>query len=165
MSYVADRRSLAVLALLPLLAACGAPATAPSTNDAAARWHDLVVCGRTHGMPNLPDPQIDDRGMAHFPRNLKIPAQTRRACQAMYDRLAAAAENRPATQAQLDGLLRFARCVRAHGVSDWPDPNANGQFPLSSRLRHVVKSAIRGPLTACERYNPDPQGRIYGTDG
>jgi hypothetical protein len=165
MSYVPERRSLAVLALLPLLAACGTHTAAPSTNDAAARWHHLVVCGRTHGMPNLPDPQIDDHGMAHFPQNLKIPAQTRRACQAEYDRLAAEFENRPVTQAQLDGLLRFARCMRAHGVSDWPDPNASGQFPLDSRIRRTVKSAMHRPLTACEHYNPDPQGRIYGADG
>jgi len=29
---------------------------------------------------------------------------------------------RTASQSTLDGLLGFARCMRAHGVQNWPDP-------------------------------------------
>jgi hypothetical protein len=112
-------------------------------------------------MPNLADPQIDAHGKAIFPSGLDVPEQTRRACQALFDRLVPDADNRAPSQAELDALLRFARCMRAHGVSDWPDPQPDGTFIPDQRLSHLLKSAIRTQLTACDRFNPDPHGRIY----
>ena len=148
-----------------LAAGCGGSrsthAAATAARDPAAAWHQVVLCARAHGMPNLPDPQIDANGRAQFPSNLTIPAQTRQACQSLYDRLVPNGANQAPTQAQLASLLRFARCMRSHGVADWPDPQADGTFPLDRRLTHLLKSAIRRPLTACERFNPDPRGRVY----
>src|SRR6266498_1746853 len=55
------------LVLVLLLAGAGCSAaggsrTASTTTrepDVAALWHELVVCARANGMPNLPDPQGD----------------------------------------------------------------------------------------------------------
>ena len=67
---------------------------------------------------------------------------------AFFNRLVPSSGNRPLTQAQLDSLLKFARCMRSHGISDWPDPSSDGSFPLDSRLTHTLKSAIRSQLMA-----------------
>jgi len=159
-------RSFAALAALALTAAgCGGShptSSATTTQSLAAAWHQIVVCARAHGMPGLQDPRIDEQtGKAIFPNSLNIPPQTRAACQRLVDRLVPSAQNQAPSAAQLAGLLRFARCMRSHGVADWPDPRPDGTFVPDARLTHLLKSAIRSQLTTCERFNPDPHGRVY----
>lgn len=38
-----------------------------------------------------------------------------------------------ASSGHATGMLAYARCVRAHGVPNWPDPGANGQEPASTK--------------------------------
>jgi hypothetical protein len=38
------------------------------------------------------------------------------------------ASNSPAASADNTGTLAFARCMRAHGLPNWPDPETNGKF-------------------------------------
>jgi hypothetical protein len=155
--------------LLAGLAGCsavgGSQAATTTTSGqqaAAAVWHQLVQCARSHGMPTLPDPQIDSNGQAHFPNGIpKPPERVRRACQSIYDRLPASARGdsgRPPTDIQ--ALLRFARCMRQQGVADFPDPKADGTFPLAGRRK--TPQLIRA-MQACDRLNPDPNGTIYGS--
>jgi hypothetical protein len=138
----------------------GAPVAAHSP---AAAWHQVVLCARAHGMPNLPDPQIDASGKAIFPSGLNIPEQTRQGCQSLYDRLVPNAQDQPLTQAQLAALLRFARCMRSHGIADWPDPRKDGSFVPDARISQSLKSTFRSQLMTCEHFNPDPHGRVYFT--
>ena len=171
MSYEHGRRAaLAAAACVAFVAAgCGGTssklsASTTGSGSLRAAWHQVVLCARAHGMPDMPEPTIDATGHATFPGVTKrqIPQQTRTACQALFNRLIPSDSNHGYTQAQLNQLLQFARCMRTHGVHDWPDPNANGEFPMPPRLAHLLKSAIRSPLVACARFNPDPQGRLYG---
>jgi len=157
--------AILVAAIAATAAACGGSqssgASAPTPRSAAAAWHQVLVCARTHGMPNLPDPQIDASGRPIFPSGLNIPESTRRACQSLYDRLVPTGQNDAPTHAQLASLLRFARCMRSHGVPDWPDPSPDGTFAPDARISHLLKSAIRSELSSCEHLNPDPRGRVY----
>jgi hypothetical protein len=159
-------RSVVVLAALAAAAAgCGGShrSTAGTpTGSLAASWHQVVLCARAHGMPGLQDPRIDERtGKAIFPNGLNIPPQTRQACQRLVDRLVPNAQDHAPTPAQMAGLLRFARCMRSHGIADWPDPRPDGTFNPDARITHLLKSAIRSQLTSCERFNPDPHGHVY----
>ncbi len=162
MSYA--RRSAALL-LVAALAGCGGRATnagPPPHQSPASAWHQVVLCARAHGMPGLQDPHFDASGKAIFPSGLNIPPQTRRACQSLVNRLVPNAnEHTTPTPAEMAGLLRFAQCMRSHGVSDWPDPRPDGSFAPDARLRHLLKSAILAQLTACEHFNPDPNGHVY----
>ena len=161
---------LGVVLLLAGCSASGGPQAATTTTsgqqDAAAVWRQLVQCARSHGMPNLPDPQVDSDGQAHFPNGVpKPPDSVRRACQWIYDRLPASAggdKGRPPTD--LQALLRFARCMRQHGIADFPDPKADGTFPLAgtSAGRGKTPQLVRA-MQACDRLNPDPNGSIYGS--
>lgn len=157
--------ALVVVAVATAAAACGgshSAAAAPAIpRSPAAAWHQVVLCARAHGMPNAPDPQIDAQGNAIFPSGLVIPPQTRRACRSVYDRLIPNGEHHTPSPAQLAALLSFARCMRSHGIPDWPDPRSDGTFVPDTRILHALKSTFRSQLTTCERFNPDPRGRVY----
>jgi hypothetical protein len=161
------RSALPALLLAAIAAGCGgahAAAPAATTTGAAnlARaWHQVVVCARAHGMPNLQDPQIDASGKAIFPDGLNIPDETRRACQSMVDRLIPGQRDRPPTAADLVKLRAYAQCMRRNGIADWPDPNPDGTFTLPPPIANVLKSAFRSQLETCARLNPDANGSIH----
>jgi hypothetical protein len=161
----ARKTQLAVVATIATVAAgCGGArhaAAPPTSANLAARWHQVVLCARAHGMPGLQDPRIDSSGKAIFPTGLNIPAETRRACQSLVDRLVPDADKPPSTPGELAGLLRFARCMRGHGIPDWPDPRPDGTFVPPARIMNGLKSTFRSQLMACEHLNPDPHGRVY----
>jgi hypothetical protein len=149
--------------LLAGLAGCSASGgsqaatTTTGQQGVVAVWRQLVACARANGMPNLPDPQIDSNGQAHFPSDTPDPPPSaRRACQSIYDRLPASARGdteRP--PADIQALLRFARCMREHGVVDFPDPKADGTFPLSGALRQGKTPQMISGMRACRQLKPN----------
>jgi hypothetical protein len=57
--------------------------------------------------------------------------------------------------------LAYSRCVRSHGVPDFPDPGSNGQIhkPAAVRaLRRVGDSRAKAATYACANLNPAGQG-------
>jgi hypothetical protein len=139
------------------LTACALPSQA-QTETPAQIWHELVVCARAHGMPNMPDPTIDSQGQARFPQGTPTPPPaTRQACQSIYNRLPASVRNSAPPDITME--IKFAQCMRSHGLTDWPDPNANGDFPLPLDLRSSLKSGplwtrIKAAWDACRAFNP-----------
>jgi hypothetical protein len=81
---------------------------------------------RANGVPSFPDP--GSGGGLQLPNNMNpaSPAfQTaQRACQSL---LPGPAGRAPATEQQKLTLLNLARCMRAHGVSGFPDPVSSPQ--------------------------------------
>jgi hypothetical protein len=158
---------LGMVLLLAGLAGCsasGGSAGATTTSGrqaAAAVWRELVRCARANGMPNLPDPQIDSNGRANFPNGTPDPpTSVRRACQSIYDRLPASArgdEERP--PADMQALLRFARCMREHGVADFPDPDADGNFRAPPGAAGPKTPSFQRAMQACRQLNPKQKGR------
>ena len=62
-----------------------------------------------------------------------------------------------ASSAFLSHELAFARCVRAHGVPNFPDPqpSSNGKFPGSGAQQlGVSDSVLRADLRACQNLLP-----------
>jgi hypothetical protein len=164
-----------LLVVLAGLAGCadsgggsGSAAGATRTPDAAAIWRELVQCARTHGMPNIPDPQIDSDGRARFPANLPDPPPSvERACKPIYDRLPASVrgDDTPgARPADIPKLVAFAACMRQHGIPDFPDPKADGNFPLTGNsLAQGKTPRLVSAMNACKQLNPDPKGGIHGS--
>jgi hypothetical protein len=154
--------------LLAGLAGCsasggsGATSTTSGQQNAAAVWRELVRCARANGMPNLPDPQLDSNGRANFPNGTPDPpARVRRACQAIYDRLPPSArgdEERPPVDMQ--ALLRFARCMREHGVADFPDPDAEGNFNAPAGATDPKSPRFKSALQACRQLDPNQSKRV-----
>jgi hypothetical protein len=159
---------LGVVLLLAGLAGCSASGgsgaattTTSGQQDAAAVWRALVRCARANGMPNLPDPQIDSNGRANFPNGTpEPPASVRRACQSIYDRLPASARDDAARPpADMQALLRYARCMREHGVADFPDPDAAGNFRAQAGSTDPKSPSFQRAMQACRQLDPYQKGR------
>jgi hypothetical protein len=101
---------------------------------------EWAACMRSHGDPEQVDPSIDAHKVIHIPWNPAIPGGydgTNKGGQGnlgpgQYCRtyLAKAQSDLRSGQAQAQPsnaqLVRFAECMRANGISDFPDPTAKG---------------------------------------
>jgi hypothetical protein len=79
---------------------------------------------RSHGVPNFPDPNNSEK----FPSAQQLGVsslQYQRAMNTCKHLLpnGGSGSSPAALQREENALLPFARCMRAHGVSDWPDPS------------------------------------------
>jgi hypothetical protein len=143
------RRTAAALALVALIGAgCGSSAPAGTgsagatrTATAQAKLVKLAECIRAHGVPHFPDP--DAKGQFAFGIDVS-PAVWRRAvdaCKALEPPGEFSGKRSPKQQSD---ALRFAACVRAHGVKDFPDP-VNGA-PLIDTTK-IPSSNAPGGMT------------------
>jgi hypothetical protein len=151
------RRVLGVTAVLLLSAGCGShsPAAQPAGNtDQKSAYVQFAQCMRTNGQPNFPDPIQDANGDWGFPESVGKPVAPA-ACEAAYRQLRSVNQHLAESGSQVDiaKLRDFAKCMREHGLSDWPDPTPEGLFPLPGRYAPPNGSRlIAEPLRAC------PQG-------
>jgi hypothetical protein len=138
------RKVLGLAAACFLLAACGGHHSADTatptatrsvtTSDQKSAYLAYAQCMRKNGQPNFPDPVQDANGDWGFPATAgKVVAPA--ACEAAYRQMRSVNRSIAEQGSHVDiGKLRdFAKCMRAHGLSDWPDPTADGLFPLPGR--------------------------------
>lgn len=129
----------ALLAVALLLAACGGGSGSPgvanikststtssSSGSRSAQARKLAVCMRSHGISNFPDPSPGTFTFPTVPGIEKMPGFTsaEQACK-KFAPTAPTSQGFSAAQAkqmQADGLA-VARCLRAHGISNFPDPD------------------------------------------
>ena len=62
------------------------------------------------------------------------------------------------TQAGYNGALRFAQCMRAHGVPNFPDPSAGGGGLSIGPGLNPQSPSFQGAQKACARYGPSGKG-------
>jgi hypothetical protein len=149
-------RPFVVLALVALIASiaagCGSSgggadtgggggATGAQSAADQAKGVKFAECIRGHGVPHFPDP--DPKGDYAFGVDVS-PAVWRQAvdaCKALEPPGALSGKRSPKEQST---ALQFARCMRAKGVDDFPDP-ANGA-PLIDTT-HIPSSNRPGGMT------------------
>jgi hypothetical protein len=80
---------------------------------------------RSHGLPDFPDP--DSSGGFSLPQNIDPNSPSYQAAQDACEAYAASGMHlTPAREQQIEAAgLRFAQCMRSHGVPDYPDPTFN----------------------------------------
>jgi hypothetical protein len=100
------------------------PTLTPAQRDAALAYSQ---CMRSHGVPDFPDPnsqgQLLIQGSAGGGMNPQSPTfqNAEKACQSKLPKPTAA------QQAQaLQNALKQSECMRAHGITDFPDPSSSG---------------------------------------
>ena len=122
---------LAVVAVLvaSTLVACGSVgqpsgtatgAGSPSPNAGPAL--EFARCMRAHGVSNFPDPRAGSGGI-QIPDNLNPQSPSFRSAQQACKQFLPEKGNPPATPASdRAAALTLARCLRTHGVPQFPDP-------------------------------------------
>jgi hypothetical protein len=146
-------------AVASLTATTAATSTGASTTagTAAAQEEDLLAfsrCMRTHGVAAFPDPTPNADGSYGFSADVGQLRKLVRGAQKAFDTceplLATSgilsAQNIEKFQQQ---MLAYAKCMRSHGVSAFPDPNATGRF--AGQLKSLDRStpAFQAAASAC----------------
>jgi hypothetical protein len=121
------------------LAACGSSNGSSAAQIGANIEKSLVAyseCMRSHGVPSFPDPGTGQGpnafGMDGYTFNLPANVNTQspayqnanKACENLIPAASASAHGIPAKAKQ--AALAHARCMRQHGVSNYPDPTFSG---------------------------------------
>jgi hypothetical protein len=145
------RRPLAALAIVAMVSAgCGSNApsetgTAHTTPTKKLTARDKAVkfaeCIRAHGVSDFPDPDAKNQ----FQYGVSVsPAVWTKAVNACKDLQPPGTLSGKRSPRQQSTALRFARCMRDHGVKDFPDP-ANGD-PLIDTTK-IPSLGDRSPRT------------------
>src|SRR5947199_10174561 len=150
MPTLTSRRALAALiaAAFPL-AACGSSGSSssgsPGANAAAPanynRSLQFAHCMRTHGVPDFPDPKANGSGgmeVEKTPGSTKVNGVSvngpafQSAMQACRSQLPNGGHPPPLTAARKAAMLKYSQCMRAHGLTNFPDPTfgSGGQAQL-----------------------------------
>lgn len=164
------RRPLAALALsttAALISACGS--TAPASTAAANAGRNTTAhgeavrfaeCMRANGVSHFPDPGASgkltiDAVANGSSLNTSAPAFTQAlsACKSLEP--AGFTGTKRSTVQQAAGL-RFAQCIRANGVPDFPDPAPNAPLVDTNRIPSAATSsgmsALNAAMHTCGRF-------------
>jgi hypothetical protein len=145
----------AALALTGLLAtACGGGSSHARAGGGGGVEAALAYarCMRAHGVPDFPDP--DSNGQ-FSPRPAS--SQETAAHQVCRHLLDAGSPPDAAQQHMLGQVLKYARCMRAHRISDFPDPNSQGQQQIAAQPGSDLdphNPRFQAASRACQHYLP-----------
>ncbi len=115
---------LAALGAAAAIAACGSSNS--STNHASNLYTQGVTyadCMRSHGMPNFPDPSPGG-GFALRTSGINQQSPAFQTAESACAKLQPGGNTPPPpiSAAQQAGMIANARCIRQHGVPNFPDP-------------------------------------------
>jgi hypothetical protein len=152
---------LPVLGCAVALAACGGSGHKSSASASSA--YAFATCMRAHGVPNFPDPTASAGGagfsVAQVPGSSVVTVDgvtfsgpafqgASKAC----SHVGGGISPPPLSEAQKQGMIAKARCIREHGVPGFPDPTigpggkgvgmqlGRGFNPDSPAMRHAAKA-------------------------
>jgi hypothetical protein len=113
-------------------------------------------CVRAHGVPNFPDPDSGGNFDKHVLRQLGVSDSRLRAAEAPCGNMNRPGGQAPLTAQEQQDYLRAAACMRAHGITSFPDPVFSGvgvSFPSPAALDTSSPQFVRARQT-CERLIP-----------
>jgi len=145
-------------------------ATTSATTTTATTPNALVAfsrCMRSNGVPNFPDPQRFVGG------NVKLTVHqlgasspqvqvAMSACDHLLPTNGASGSQQTAQQqrTQVADALSFARCVRSHGVTRFPDPTAQGQLTVEMVQAQGIELHSPAVLRAVQECLPASHGLL-----
>jgi len=151
---------------IALLAACSSSSSTASGGSATSSAYTKALayakCIRAHGVPGYPDPnskgqfvQQNGSSLPNVSQAVVNAAST--ACQSLLPpTMIKGSAGLKATNKQLE----FAKCMRSHGVPNFPDPGPGGQFTLPPGLNYQSPQ-LQNADKACQKImpmNPGGQG-------
>ena len=154
----------AAIAVTTAIAACGsnspgsARAAGPGGRPARTQQDEVnfVGCMRSHGVQNWPDPESNGQFDKPTLEQLGVSRSRLQAasagCQHPLPSGGQPAPNPAGGQAQIAALVAFARCLRSHGFSTFPDPTRSGELThemLANSGINLHQPAVRQAADAC----------------
>jgi hypothetical protein len=146
---------IAAAGIVLLAAACGggsnplSAAGSPDVQEALA----YAKCMRSHGAPNWPDPNSQGQfaKTASDSAEFRAPASAYQACGHL---LPDHGQIPPAVQHQVTLLaLKFAGCMRSHGIPDFPDPAGSGFEFVRPAGFNPQSPQAQAAQQACRKYS------------
>jgi hypothetical protein len=109
---------------------------------------------RAHGVSNFPDPnnsgQFNKVALARLAASSSEFPSAENACGHLLPSPSATQQREVAAEA-----LQFSRCIRAHGVTNFPDPDSTGRIPDPASLGIDQGSPqFEAANQACGKYRP-----------
>lgn len=170
----AARTATAVIAtagLALLAAACGSPSPTSSGGSANAAGsvssqspHSQTLaysqCMRSNGLSGFPDPPAT--GKPRFPTAQELGVSdsqyqtANNACQHLLPN-GGNAPSQTQVEQYRSGMLRYAQCMRAHKISNFPDPDSQGHLDLQGAGVDVNSAQFNTAYQACQSKLPGPQ--------
>ncbi|WP_433793742.1 hypothetical protein [Actinoplanes sp. CA-252034] len=140
-------------------------ATATPSNSAADSVADRDMslkfsqCMREQGLDWFPDPQADGRMELALPQGVD-PATVDEAQQACKRFLPNGGEPPKLSAEEIENNRQLAKCMRANGVPNFPDPDADGQLGIDGDKLGTGPGdpAFDAADKACVRYRPNGGG-------
>lgn len=154
-----------------MLAACSSGTTSPpvahlagstdTVSSPPSAVHLAGECLREHGLANFPDPAVATDGPAAGQVILDKSAlkgyagsavnQAMNACRTALDQadIASGPNSGNISQQELQARLGLARCIRSHGVPDFPDPNATTGHVTPPAGLSKTSPSILAAIKAC----------------
>ena len=151
-------RPLIALALVALIGA-GCGSSAPSETGSAGGERERAVtfstCMREHGVEEFPDPDASGEltidGIVNGSSVDPDSPAWKAAIRACKDLQPPGFTGRKRSADQQDAALAFARCIREHGVKDFPDPVPDAPLVDTNRIPSTATSGGMTILDAAMR--------------
>jgi hypothetical protein len=124
-----------------------------SSGGQAAQGVAYTTCMRSHGVSNFPDPSLGQGGGVTFQGSFDQSRPTyQAAAQACRSQKPGGSQAPTVSAPKLAAEVKWAQCLRTHGVPNFPDPNAQGAFD-SSRF-DPTSSVFQTASQACQSLQP-----------
>jgi hypothetical protein len=158
---------IATAGLALLAAACGASKVGGSTNSESPTSQPLAFshCMRSHGVPKFPDPNsggVWPKSQVELVAgNTRFETATQACGRLLPDGGPGVAPSPAVVQLIQTDMLKFARCMRSDGVSNWPDPTLDrGRAIFDPQAVGIDSSSprISTKMHECERVFPASLG-------
>ena len=160
--------TLAAVTCAAVIAACGSSSSTSNTTTSpvvATQGLAYSRCMRSHGVSNFPDPNssgaIDKAKVIPLKNSPQFQVAQRACGHLLPNRATQAGPTHAEAHAALSGMVRFAACVRSHGVRNWPDPYVDRSYPSDPRpvfdLHNNIDPTapgIRADIQECQHLMP-----------
>jgi len=176
----------AALALLATACSGGSPSSSGSGagstgGSASSRAVAFSGCMRSHGVPDYPDPDRNGTLPKAIPQRLGVSSvrfnAAERGCQHLLPATGGSLTAASLQQCYLAGdcpqaLVQhalsagrgFARCMRAHGVTNWPDPSidAQGRPLFNINVPRPTPARVSTAMDECSRLDREGSLLAWG---
>ena len=120
----------------------------------------FAACVRSHGVANFPDSAISTSSKGV---ELSVPQGVNpnspqfqaalQACRSLLPQGANSGSSAP-SQSYTSAVLKFAGCMRTHGVASFPEPNSQGETVITGTGINPNSPTFQSAFAACQKYLP-----------